>query len=87
MWRQRSFHLDANLQVALKGIPYHGRAVDAWSCGVVLFVLLVGNTPWDEPTAYSPEYRQYKLKDRTLLSQDPWNRLSPTALCRYQLGY
>jgi serine/threonine-protein kinase CHEK1 len=67
--------------VAQKGSPYHGPPVDAWSCGVVLFVLLVGNTPWDEPTAYSPEYRLYKSGYSRLLSYDPWNRLDPSVLC------
>ena len=65
----------------MKGLPYHGPCVDAWSCGVVLFVLLVGNTPWDEPTAYSPEYRIYKTGDHSKLNFDPWTRLNPGVMC------
>lgn len=42
-----------------KTAPYEGDAVDIWSCGIVLFVLLVGNTPWDEPTAASYEFDDY----------------------------
>ena len=38
---------------------YQGNLVDIWSCAVVLFVLLVGNTPWDEPLDRSFEYDQY----------------------------
>lgn len=42
-----------------KTAPYEGDAVDVWSCGIVLFVLLVGNTPWDEPTVASYEFDDY----------------------------
>ena len=38
---------------------YAANISDIWSCGVVLFVLLVGNTPWDEPTRCSDEFREY----------------------------
>ena len=42
---------------------YHGNLVDIWSCAVVLFVLLVGNTPWDEPLDRSYEFSEYVKAD------------------------
>ena len=38
---------------------YSSDLVDVWSCGVILFVLLVGNTPWDEPSTTSWEFNEY----------------------------
>ena len=42
---------------------YQGDLVDIWSCAVVLFVLLVGNTPWDEPLDRSYEFNEYIKTD------------------------
>lgn len=55
---------------------YAPNIADVWSCGVVLFVLLVGNTPWDEPTLKSFEFKEYVEADgRT--SDELWAKLSP----------
>ncbi|WFD34795.1 non-specific serine/threonine protein kinase [Malassezia cuniculi] len=62
----------------MNGTPYHGEPVDIWSAGVVLFALLVGNTPWDEPTSRSPEYLAYRTG--ALLRTDPWTRIPADAL-------
>ncbi|KAF1940837.1 serine/threonine-protein kinase Chk1 [Clathrospora elynae] len=40
-------------------VGYAANICDIWSCGVVLFVLVVGNTPWDEPTTRSEEFKEY----------------------------
>ncbi|KAI1384164.1 Pkinase-domain-containing protein [Hypoxylon trugodes] len=60
-------------------VKYSPELVDVWSCGVILFVLLVGNTPWDQPTGDSWEYQEYKrTKGR---SSDPlWERIPAEAL-------
>ena len=39
---------------------YDPERTDIWSCAIVLFVLLVGNTPWDSPVlGESYEYHDY----------------------------
>ncbi|PWY98246.1 Pkinase-domain-containing protein [Testicularia cyperi] len=62
----------------MNGRPYKGEPVDVWSSGVVLFALLVGSTPWDEPTSRSPEYNAYRTGE--LFTYDPWTRIPADAL-------
>jgi serine/threonine-protein kinase Chk1 len=55
---------------------YAPNVADIWSCGIVLFVLLVGNTPWDEPTMKSYEFKEYvETNGRT--SDELWHKLTP----------
>ena len=60
----------------MNGNPYRGEPADVWSTGVVLFALLVGNTPWDEPTKRSAEFVAYVNGQ----SYEPWPRIDPDAL-------
>lgn len=39
-----------------KGPGYAADCADIWSCGVVLFVLLAGNTPWAKPVEEQDEW-------------------------------
>ncbi|EWC43543.1 hypothetical protein DRE_01430 [Drechslerella stenobrocha 248] len=62
-----------------QGIGYVGDLVDIWSCGVVLFVLLTGNTPWDEPTNRSAEFLEYKSTGGRA-TYEPWNLIAEEVL-------
>ncbi|KAH9923815.1 CAMK/CAMKL/CHK1 protein kinase [Fomitopsis serialis] len=58
----------------LREAPYEAEPVDVWGGGVILYALLSGNTPWDEPTKHSHEYARYLTGE--CFDQAPWNRFS-----------
>ena len=64
---------------AKQGMGYFADFVDIWSCGVVLFVLLVGNTPWDEPKVGSWEFEEY-VRTSGHPDDELWHRLPQNTL-------
>ncbi|OSC98895.1 CAMK/CAMKL/CHK1 protein kinase, partial [Trametes coccinea BRFM310] len=57
---------------------YAAEPIDVWGSGVILFTMLAGNTPWDEPTRGSHEFMQYLTGE--CFNHDPWNRFGEGAL-------
>ncbi|KAI9706300.1 MAG: Chk1 protein kinase [Bogoriella megaspora] len=56
-------------------VGYEANLTDVWSCGIVLFVLLVGNTPWDEPTRQSYEFNEYVETQGRPEGDELWDRI------------
>ena len=63
----------------MSGAGYRPDRVDIWSCAVVLFVLLVGNTPWDEPTSASWEFEAF-VRGKGRSEDGLWQQAAPATL-------
>lgn len=62
----------------LSGQPYHGPSVDIWSFGVVIYVLVVGHVPFDDPNsipALQAKIKQGKVDYPQWLSEECKNLL------------
>lgn len=66
--------IECSTRGQVKGPGYRPDLVDIWSCGIVLFVLLAGNTPWDSPTTKSYEFNEYVQTDART-TDELWQKL------------
>lgn len=53
---------------------YRSDTADIWSCGVLLFVLLTGTTPWEEPTMNDEWYSVFMYSDGQILDGS-WSKV------------
>lgn len=61
------------------GNHYDPDKADIWSCGIVLFVLLTGQMPWDEPTRLDQDFHNFLVHDGKL-NVAPWDTIPLEAL-------
>ena len=65
----------------IRQMLYEGNQVDLWSCGIILFVLLIGNTAWSEPSENDPDFLTFLQNyPHSLRNIKEWSRLSPMVL-------
>jgi serine/threonine protein kinase len=55
----------------IAGGEYHGPSADIWSCGVVLYVMIFGATPWDEASVHSEEFLLFRRGFGPLFQKSP----------------
>ncbi|KAJ3325438.1 Chk1 protein kinase [Boothiomyces sp. JEL0866] len=60
----------------IHALSYQGDQVDIWSSGIILYVLLSGNTPWAEPTSHDEEFTEFVKRYPNNLDYPPWNLFS-----------
>ncbi|KAH9173847.1 CAMK/CAMKL/CHK1 protein kinase [Lactarius sanguifluus] len=58
--------------------PYAAEPIDAWGVGVILFTMIAGNTPWDEPSTRSHEFGRYV--SGAFIDDAPWDRIPRASL-------
>ncbi|KAJ3063224.1 Chk1 protein kinase, partial [Rhizoclosmatium hyalinum] len=61
-------------------LSYNGDEADVWSSGIILYVLLAGNTPWAEPSKHDPEFVHFSNQYNQGLDYAPWNQFAPEIL-------
>ncbi|KAI8835691.1 kinase-like domain-containing protein [Chytriomyces cf. hyalinus JEL632] len=62
-------------------LAYNGDQVDVWSSGIILYVLMAGNTPWGEPSRHDPEFVYFTNMYSGGLNYLPWSRFGSSAVC------
>ncbi|CUS21112.1 LAQU0S02e06128g1_1 [Lachancea quebecensis] len=54
---------------------YHADCTDIWSCGVLVFVLLTGETPWELPSNDDVQFREFSENSGNIVG-GPWSKIS-----------
>ncbi|CCF57419.1 hypothetical protein KAFR_0C04280 [Kazachstania africana CBS 2517] len=54
--------------------PYHANITDIWSVGVLLFVLLAGQVPWELPVNEDSDYNAF-IKNNGNINAGPWSKI------------